>query len=227
MSIHGRPDFSEYVGHFTKSAAPFASKSKSAGAVKAIQGTAQEKLVAILESGRLIATPMPWTNKPAVAFTECTWGSLVAHTKRYSQYGLGFEKKLLFGAGGGPAIYLRQDLHEAQMDYASVKQPALRGFSPDLYAFITPFNPDYAPASYKAKYKLKKAIGIDYSHEREWRVPRDFIFALSDVKFVILPDYKAMAAFPTKLKDGIGRDRFILADVYSKIEKLWPVHIHG
>jgi len=42
---------------------------------------------------------------------------------------------------------------------------------------------------------------------------------------VVLPSYESMATFPQELKDGIGREKFILADVYSNIEKLWPVHI--
>ncbi len=90
---------------------------------------------------------------------------------------------------------------------------------------MTPFNPSYASESYKERHKASKALGIDYSHEREWRVPQDFRFELSDVSFVVLPDYEAMAAFPGKLKDGIGRNKFILADVYARIEKLWPVHL--
>jgi Putative abortive phage resistance protein AbiGi, antitoxin len=223
MQKQGRPDFSDYVGHFTKSAAPSAHNGKSADSVKGIKGTAQQKLISILKSRKILATPMPWTNKPAVAFTECTWGSLVAHTKEYSPYGIGFEKSLLFHSGGGPAIYLRSDLHESQMDYASTSHPAWKGFTPDLYAFITPFNPSYASAADKLKFKLKKTV--DYTHEREWRVPHDFQFDLSAIKFVVLPNYESMAAFPKDLKDGIGRDKFILADVYSNIEKLWPVHI--
>jgi hypothetical protein len=223
MAKQGRPDFSEYVGHFTKASAPFGSAGKSASLVKGIKGTAQQKLISILKSRKILATPMPWTNRPAVAFTECTWGSLVAHTKEYSPYGIGFEKSLLFHSGGGPAIYMRSDLHESQMDYASITHPAWKGFTPELYAFITPFNPEYASPSDKIKFKLKKTV--DYSHEREWRVPHDFEFELSAIKFVILPDYESMATFPKELKDGIGREKFILANVYSYIEKLWPVHL--
>jgi hypothetical protein len=140
MNQQGRPDFSEYVGHFTKSAPPFGSSGKSADLVKGIKGTAQHRLISILKARKIFATPMPWTNKQAVAFTECTWGSLVAHTKQYSPYGVGFEQSLLFDAGGGPAIYLRTDLHNAQMDYVSQSHPAWKGFTPELYAFITPYS---------------------------------------------------------------------------------------
>lgn len=165
---------------------------------------------------------MPWTNKRAVAFTECTWGSILAHTKEYSSFGLGFEKSLLFDQGGGPAIYLRQDLHDAQMGYSCQKNLLLKGFDPKLYAFVTPFNPDYASPSYKAKHKMKTT---DFTHEREWRTPSDFTFRLDQVSFVVLPSYEVMARIPTALKDGVGRKKFILEDVYSNIEALWPTHI--
>jgi hypothetical protein len=100
----------------------------------------------------------------------------------------------------------------------------LRGFDPELYAFVTPFCPSYAPAAYRNDHwKGKKPI--DYSHEREWRVPHDFTFQLAQVAFVIVPNYDAMAKFPKSLKDGVGRDNFIMIENYSQIEKLWPVHL--
>ena len=101
-----RPDFSEYVAHFTKNAPPFGLKENAEdGSIKAVKGNATERLVSILTSKKIFATPMPWTNRPAVAFTECPWGSLLDHTKQYSPYGVGFTKAHLFAAGGGPAIY--------------------------------------------------------------------------------------------------------------------------
>jgi hypothetical protein len=33
-----------------------------------------------------------------------------------------------------------------------------------------------------------------------------------------------MARFPRDLKDAIGRERFIIMDIYENIERLWPVH---
>ncbi len=73
--------------------------------------------------------------------------------------------------------------------------------------------------------KAEYDIGVcDYTHEREWRVPRDFIFEYKDVEFVILNNYQDMAEFPKELKDAIGREKFILMDNYRLIERLWPVH---
>lgn len=220
-----RPDFSEYVAHFTKDAVPCGKKDNGQDeAVKAITGDARERLISILTSKRIIATPMPWTNKKAAAFTECPWGSLLEHTKQYSRYGVGFTKAHLFAAGGGPAIYLRPHWHENQQDFRSESTPEWKGFHPELYAFVTPFCPAYAPKAYKEKH-WKKKPSVDYSHEREWRVPHDFSFELSNVQFVIVPDYEAVAAFPKVLKDAIGREKFIIVEVYSQIEKLWPVHL--
>src|SRR6267142_3236156 len=221
--IMPRPDFSDYVAHFTKDAEPFSAKDHAGDAsVKKINGTAFERLIAILKSQTIIATRMPWTNLHAVAFTECPWGSLLDHTKQYSAYGIGFKKAHLFAAGGGPAIYLRPDLHEKQKGFKSEQKPEWKGFDSRLYAFVTPFCPNYASAEYKEKHGAKTGT-VDYSHEREWRVPHDFSFKLAQIEFVVVPNYESVAKFPKELKDMIGRNKFIMIDVYSQIEKLWPV----
>src|SRR5208337_1313460 len=137
MTLRSRPDFSDYVAHFTKDSAPLGENNPP------IVGDAPTRLTSILTSKTITATYMPWTNRKAVAFTECPWGSLISHTKQYSPYGLGFRKARLFAAGGGPAIYLRADLHTKQMDYHNKDNPQHIGFHSDLYAFVTPFSPPY------------------------------------------------------------------------------------
>jgi hypothetical protein len=219
-----RPDFSDYVAHFTKDAPPFGYKENADdGSIKAVKGGAYDRLISILKSQKILSTPMAWTNRRAVAFTECPWGSLLDHTKQYSPFGVGFTKAHLFAAGGGPAIYLRPHMHENQQDFRSETNPDWRGLHPEIYAFVTPFCPAYAPKPYKDKHW--KRSPVDYSHEREWRVPHDFSFELSQVQFVVVPDYEAVAHFPKPLKDAIGREKFIMISVYSQIEKLWPVHL--
>ena len=213
-----RPDFSDFVAHFTKDAQPLGKNEPQ------IKGDAATRLVSILNSKTITATRMPWTNREAVAFTECPWGSLMSHTKQYSPFGIGFTKPHLFAAGGGPAIYLRADLHEKQGEFCHKDNTTLKGFHQDLYAFVTPFSPPYAPTEYRETY-WKDHKPIDYSHEREWRVPHDFRFDYDGIQFVVLPSYEEMAKFPRKLKDAIGRGKFILVDVYAQIEKLWPVHL--
>ena len=216
-----RPDFSEYLVHFTKDPAPLASKDETDPHILKIASmTAKDRLISILNSRRIRATRMPWTNKPAVCFTECTWASLFEHTKRYSRYGIGFTKKHLFSKGGAPAIYLPPGLMEHQKGYARPKS----AFADELFAFITPFCPPYAPDKYKNRFWSGKK-DVDFTHEREWRTPHDLDFSLSEVEFVIVATYEDMAKAPKNLKDRIGRDKWLLMNNYEKVERLWPVHI--
>ncbi len=90
--------------------------------------------------------------------------------------------------------------------------------------FATPFWPEYRPK------KLRQAIKfptVDYSHEREWRVPHDLFFEYDDIEFIIVKKYEDMARFPQELKNHIGRDKFIIMEIYTNIERLWPVHNLG
>lgn len=216
-----RPDFSEYVVHFTKDAAPITARSETDATLRAIAGTtASDRLRAILEAGKLRATRMPWTNRPAVCFTECTWASLLDHATRYSRFGVGFHKRFLFSRGGGPAIYMTPGLLEHQKKHVGA---ATQPFGDVLYSFMTPFCPPYAPRAYRDKF-WKRSKSVDFTHEREWRVPHDLDFKLADVAFVIVAKYEDMAAAPAALKDAIGRDKWLLIDNYAQIEKLWPVH---
>ncbi|MDE0227292.1 MAG: abortive infection system antitoxin AbiGi family protein [Spirochaetaceae bacterium] len=173
---------------------------------------AYSNLISILDEEKIRSNTVPWVNRGVVCFTECPWASLLTHVKNYSEFGLGFSKVHVFAAGGGPAYYVRHDYWEKQQWDDRVK------------SFVTPFWPSYRPN----REDFKTALGgktVDYSHEREWRVPHDFTFHRNRVEFVILPDYEAMAQFPKVHKDEIGRDRFIMVDVYKQIERLWPTHI--
>lgn len=188
---------SQFVAHFTK---------------RRKDSAAYDNLVKILEDKALVASSIPWTKKDTVCFTECPWSSLLRHTKQYSPFGVGFTKKHVFAAGGGPAYYVRADDFDKQQ------------WDDHVRTFVTPFWPEYRPRGGRFDAPLN-GKSIDYAHEREWRVPHDFKFELNQVQFVILPNYEAMAKFPTALKDGIGRKKFILVDVYRHIETLWPTHI--
>ena len=212
MTSGNRPDYSDYVAHFCKDKPPFAlSHSEETEVHDIAQLRAKERLVAILEQQRILATSMPWKTGHAVAFTECPWGSLLTHAKRYSSYGVGFTKAHLYAAHGGPVFYVRADLYNKQE------------WDPEVRKFVTPFNPDYAPAAMKQVAWAEKKP-IDYTHEREWRVPHHFTFRLDEVQFVIVDTYKDVATFPKQLKNQIGREKFLIMDVYRRIEVLWPVH---
>lgn len=139
------------------------------------------------------------------------WFSLLDHANQYSSFAVGFSKPRVFAAGGGPVYYVRADHFKKQ------------AWEDHLYTFVTPFWPAYRPEKLKEPQYLG-GKNVDYSHEGEWRIPHDFSLELSQVEFVILPDYKHMASFPQPLKDGIGRKKFLLMDVYRTVGRLWPVH---
>ena len=171
-----------------------------------------DNLVSILNDKTIRAGTLPWTNLSAVCFTECPWPSLIKHAESYSPYGIGFAKPRIFAAGGGPAYYVRADHFRKQQ------------WEEHVMAFATPFWPAYRPtALHDAKHLGGKTV--DYSHEREWRIPHNFTFEYSQVEFVVVKSYEDMARFPKPLKDAIGRNRFILVEIYQNIESLWPTHI--
>ena len=212
-TIMNKPDYSNYVAHFTNDGKLKGDNNADADIE---QMSAYDRLISILRSKTIKASNMPWTGAKAVCFTESPWTSLLVHTQRYSPYGIGFNKKALFVKHGGPAIYIRTDHYRKQCADGG-------GFHKMLLPFVTPFSPTYRPYSMKnAKYDIGDC---DYTHEREWRVPHDFPFEYRDVKFIILNTYQDMAKFPQDLKDAIGREKFILMDNYKIVEELWPVHI--
>jgi len=213
-----RPDFSQYVVHFTSNRPPYCIKDEgNEERAKTTAGlSGYEKLKSILEKKEIWATTMPWVSRRAVCFTECTWGSLLDHANLYSPFGIGFSKSFLFACGGGPAFYMRADLYEKQVQGG--------GFHDHLKAFITPFWPFYAPYQHRNQYYGGKA-GVDYTHEREWRIPHDLTFKPEDVAFVIVDRYEHMAQMPKEVKDAIGREKFLIMDVYRQVEQIGPTHL--
>lgn len=103
---------------------------------------------------------------------------MIEHTKQYSPYGIGFNKKFIFVAGGAPVYYVRADYfnHQNWSDYA--------------LTFVTPFWPHYAAKREQRELGFKIC---DYTHEREWRVPHDLEFEYSDIEFIVLKNYEDMA----------------------------------
>lgn len=206
-SVLNRPDFSDYLVHFTADRAPCSTQSKIP-VDKFTEMSAYDKLISILHAKEIYASRMPRTGAAAVCFTECPWSSLLSHTKVYSPYGIGFGKPLIFSRDGAPALYVRWDTYNNQK------------WDKHILPYVTPFWPSYRPKSLGNHYQT-----CDYSHEREWRIPHHFSFEYDQIKFVVLDTYEDMAKFPKELKDEIGREKFLLMDNYRTIEKLWPVHI--
>lgn len=206
-----RPDFSNYLAHFARDGEPFGIKDPDNPANAFAKMNAGERLVSILKGGVVKASSMPWTGRKAVCFTECPWSSLLDHANRYSSYAVGFAKPHVFASGGGPVYYVRADHWEKQQ------------WENHLRTFVTPFWPHYRAQTLKGNEYLGGKT-VDFSHEREWRVPHDFTFGPAQIEFVIPPTYKDMAEFPKELKDVIGREKFLLMEVYRTVERLWPVH---
>ncbi len=209
--MSNRPDLSEYVAHFTADRPPVTHKGGGNAPPPSLSMSARERLVSILKGGKIVASDLPWKSGKAVCLTECPWTSLLDHAKRYSSFAVAFAKPRIFAAGGGPVYYVRADHWKKQTWDAHLK------------TFATPFWPEYRPSHLKSDDYLS-GMTVDFSHEREWRVPHDFTFELDQVEFVILKSYEDVAQFPKELKDGIGRHKFLILDVYETIERLWPVH---
>lgn len=105
------PDYSPFAVHFTrdkKFASPGLVKDGHP-AFKFRELSAIDRLLSILRTKTIYATPMPFLPKSAsaVCFTECMWDALTLLAVRYSPYGLVFSKRLIFDRGGGPALYVR------------------------------------------------------------------------------------------------------------------------
>jgi hypothetical protein len=204
-----RPDFSDYLAHFTTGRKPVVADEGNPTIELTTGKDAYDRLISILENKRIASSHLPWKGGQAVCFTECPWSSMIDHAKQYSPYGVGFAKPRVFAAGGSPVYYVRAD-HWEKQDWDS-----------HIKTFVTPFWPEYRPPRFKTAEYIKTC---DFSHEREWRVPHDFTFQFSQIEFVVVKSYEDMARFPQHLKDAIGRDKFIIYDVYMNIERLWPVH---
>lgn len=206
-----KPDQSLYLAHFTKDAKCYSSEGDSKGS-DIDKMSALERLVSMLSDRTIKASTMPWNNRLAVCFTECPWGSLLRHAKQYSPYGIGFHKRVVYRKKGNPVIYANPDLFHSQE------------WSEKAYTFVTPFVPTYAPQEMKNARPFN-GKPVDFSHEREWRVPEDFEFQNSDVCFVILKSVIDLKAVPDDLIHELGIEKFIFMDTYEKIEELWPTHV--
>lgn len=99
-----------------------------------------------------------------------------------------------------------------------------RKWDESVFPFVTPFVPSYAANSVKDQ-KPFNGKPVDYTHEREWRVAKDFPFQYSYISFVVLKSYIEMNQIPTDIVEEIGIERFIFMDTYRQIEELWPTHL--
>ena len=137
---------------------------------------------------------------------------MLRHAKSYSPYGIGFTKKLVYSRKGNPVIYANPEMFKSEK------------WDPSVYPFVTPFVPTYAPYAVKNQRPFQ-GKPVDYTHEREWRVAKDFPFQYNYISFVVLNTYTEMEALPNNIVEEIGKEKFIFMDTYRKIEELWPTHL--
>lgn len=213
MSGKRKPDYSNYLAHFTSNNICVNNDNSLNNDYKTM--SAKDKLISILKSKTIYKSTMPWTDIDAVCFTECPWNSLIEHSKNYSPYGLGFSKKFIFGRHGAPVMYMRVDA------FIEERKSEFNHFRDDLKFLVTPFQPIYTPSRIKRLHEKP----VDYTHEREWRIPTDLNFEYKDVVFVVVKSNEDFASFPMDLRDAIGEDKFLVMDSYKMIEHLWPLHI--
>lgn len=209
-----RPDFSAYLSHFTKDG-DFCHTIQEAAVEAFRKMTAFERLCSILSMKEIKTSIMPWTNTQGLCFTECPWSSLLVHTKNYSSYGIGFTKEFIYRNGGSPVLYVRFKLLNAIKKHISNSKT-----KDNILQFLTPYSPDYDTDYAKGKYPR-----VDYTHEREWRLPNSLCFNYTDISFVIIKRHEDYDLLPDEFKTKFDRNKVIVMDNYRLVEELWPVHI--
>lgn len=209
-----RPDFSEYLSHFTKDG-DFCNGEQVADIADFRKMTARERLCSILEMKTLKTSVMPWTQTHGICFTECPWSSLLVHTKQYSSYGIGFTKEFIYRKGGSPVFYVRFKMLNAIRNNISDNRT-----KNELLKFLTPYSPEFDTDYAKKKYKR-----VDYTHEREWRMSVNLHFEYEDIAFLIIEKHEDYDILPQLFRDNYDRNKIIVMNNYKLVEELWPVHI--
>jgi len=132
-----RPDYWEVVIHFTR----------------------RSSLVEILKQRTIIASETGFFKVPAVCMSETPLEFSGEIKSRFGEYGLAFRKSDVIRFGGGPVLYLSDQLVE--------EQRAKGDFAAGLRPFVNVLRIPSTAAS------VRRAKKFDFLHEREWRVPKD------------------------------------------------------
>lgn len=214
LDRRNRPDFSGYLSHFTKDG-DFCHTEQEIDVEAFRKMTAFERLCSILKMKEIKTSIMPWTKTRWLCFTECPWSSLLIHTQQYSSYGIGFTKDYIYRHGGSPVFYARFKMLNAIVNNISDNRT-----KNSVLQFLTPFSPKYDTSYAKQKYKR-----VDYTHEREWRLPNSLRFNYTDISFIIIKEHEDYDLLPDEFKADFDRNKVIVMDNYRLVEELWPVHI--
>lgn len=210
-----RPDYSEYVAHFT-------SWAEVEGNAEITAMDPLQRLTNILGDLQILGTKKWWSlGGPSAAFTECPWASLIDHATMYSAYGLGFTKARLWEAGGAPALYMRSETLHA------IKKHVEKKAGSSVYpAIAEALGTLYTPIQREPGWQMlgggEVDKAVDYSPEREWRVPGDFAFAYTDIAFLIVERFSDVQRLPTAAVQAIGENSILSITNYRRIEQLWP-----
>ena len=223
----GRPDFSDYVVHFTSDRPPLGidhPNNKDDERLREIARlNAKQRLTLILRDRYIRTTPTPWLNVPACCFIECTWPSLMDNAHKYSPYAIGFSKKYIFNKGGGPAIYMRPDVYLDQQNFVTSKAQGYAS-SEKFAAFMVPFVRAYSEKEYKHTY-WKDQDAVDHTREREWRMPAALEdFTNDDIAFIMVADNEDIVYFQD-LRGDIPYDRFLVAKTCEQAERLLAAQV--
>ena len=146
----GRTDFWEAVIHFCK----------------------PHEFASIYKEGTIKAGKTGYFRIPAVCLTEIPAGNWKDHQVYHGDFGFVFLKRDLIAAGGGPAVYLSDELIRAQN--------ANGGFCEEIRPFLNLLRVS-SVSSEKRRH--------DFMHEREWRLPNDLLLESTQPYAIIVGNY--------------------------------------
>lgn len=131
-----RPDYWELVAHYTR----------------------RDAFISILKNKKIEARNTGYFHVPSVCFTDVPVEFNTETKRTYGEYGLVFRKSDIITAGGGPVIYLSDQLIQSQKPL---------GFADAMKPFVNLVRlPATAPSGVKAR-------RVNFLHDREWRFPSD------------------------------------------------------
>jgi len=143
------------------------------------RGNEIHTLHTILQQKRLKGDTDPATGSKVVCLTEAPAGEFLKQSsvldksgyKRLSEYGLGFRKVWAFERGGLPVIY----------------QP--RGLLEKLVTSLHPAHQEVLNAYRFRHVDFDPETGLDFSWEREWRIPGEVVTFVPEEIVVVVPSF--------------------------------------
>jgi hypothetical protein len=194
---YSSPDLSNFVIHFTGRGG----KANDQVPTEIGSLSPKDRLLAILNEGRIRGFPIFGQNQSVVCFTEASPAgvSTLVREGRYQAWGIAFSKDVVFAQKGGPVLYVRGD--ELLDTY---------GLPEALRARVAKFWPGVEQGANEPIWQAHERTESEWTHEREWRVPlvggrTDFVFTTSDIAFLLVPSWPdAPPGYPAVVVDGTG-----------------------